>query len=179
MGWVVSITPQPRFNPGERTPGTHWTGGWVGPRASLDTECRGKILCPCRRSNPDRPVVQPVVRHYTDWANPAPLLLWIPGLIPRNNFCSVLDRYSKLFALCIVLYDLTTVAQPSEVVWSWNWVRVESAQDKHPNLFSEKKSVTHDGWLGWRTTHCSYILLLSAMLWTDITGKWPATDKVE
>jgi hypothetical protein len=52
--------------PGERTPGTHWTGGWVGPKAGLDTEDRGKILRPCRGSNPDRPVVQPVVRHYTD-----------------------------------------------------------------------------------------------------------------
>jgi hypothetical protein len=28
----------------------------------MDTEARGKILCPCRGSNPDRPVVQPVVR---------------------------------------------------------------------------------------------------------------------
>jgi hypothetical protein len=60
------------FTPGERTPGTHWTGGWVSPRAGLDTEAIGKILCPCRGSNPDRPVVQPVVRHYTAWANPAP-----------------------------------------------------------------------------------------------------------
>jgi hypothetical protein len=24
--------------------GTHCTGGWVGPRAGLDTEARGKIL---------------------------------------------------------------------------------------------------------------------------------------
>jgi hypothetical protein len=65
MGWVVSVTPRPRFTPGENTPGTHCTGGWVGPRAGLDTEDRGKILCPWRGSNPDRPVVQPVVRHYT------------------------------------------------------------------------------------------------------------------
>jgi hypothetical protein len=90
MGWVVSITPRPRFTPGERTPGPHCTGGWVGPRAGLDTEARGKIVCPCRGSNPDRPVVQPVVRHYTDWANPAPdiyvcvcvcvcVWVWSPG----------------------------------------------------------------------------------------------------
>jgi hypothetical protein len=39
--------------------------GQVGPRAGLDTEARGKILCPRRESNPDRPVVQPVVRHNT------------------------------------------------------------------------------------------------------------------
>jgi hypothetical protein len=51
--------------PRGKDPGTHCTGGWVGPRAGLDTEARGKILCPRRGSNPDRPVVQPVVRHYT------------------------------------------------------------------------------------------------------------------
>jgi hypothetical protein len=28
--------------PRERAPGTHWTGGWVGLRAGLDTEARGK-----------------------------------------------------------------------------------------------------------------------------------------
>jgi hypothetical protein len=69
--WSAS-RPGRAFTPGERTPGTHWRGGWVGPRAGLDTEARGKILCPRLESNPDRPVVQPVVRHYTDWANPAP-----------------------------------------------------------------------------------------------------------
>jgi hypothetical protein len=58
--------------PGERTPGTHYTGGWVGPRAGLDTEVRGKILCLCRGSNPVRPVVQSVARHYTAWDAPAP-----------------------------------------------------------------------------------------------------------
>jgi hypothetical protein len=49
--------------PGERTPGTE---GWVGSRAGLDTEARGKVSCPCRGSNDDRPVVQSVARHYTD-----------------------------------------------------------------------------------------------------------------
>jgi hypothetical protein len=33
---MVSVTPRTRFTPGERTPGTHWIGGWVGPRAGLD-----------------------------------------------------------------------------------------------------------------------------------------------
>jgi hypothetical protein len=32
--------------PQEKTPVTHWTGGWVGPRAGLDTDARGKILLP-------------------------------------------------------------------------------------------------------------------------------------
>jgi hypothetical protein len=47
-GWVVSVTPRPRFTPGERTPEIHWIGGWVGPRAGLDIEARRKILCLCR-----------------------------------------------------------------------------------------------------------------------------------
>jgi hypothetical protein len=42
-----------------RTPGTHSTGGWVGPRAGLDTEARRKMYCLCRGSNLDRPVVSP------------------------------------------------------------------------------------------------------------------------
>jgi hypothetical protein len=33
-----------RALPRGRTPGTHCTGHWVGPRAGLDTEARGKIL---------------------------------------------------------------------------------------------------------------------------------------
>jgi hypothetical protein len=37
--------------------GTHCTVGWVGPRASLDTEGRGKILFACRESNPGLPVL--------------------------------------------------------------------------------------------------------------------------
>jgi hypothetical protein len=47
---------QPRFTPGERIPGTHWIGGWVGPRAGLDAGARRKIVCLCRGSNLDRPV---------------------------------------------------------------------------------------------------------------------------
>jgi hypothetical protein len=62
--WSVS-RPRPRFTPGERTPGTHCTGGWVGPRAGLDTEAIEKFLCLSRGSNPDLSVAQPIVRHCT------------------------------------------------------------------------------------------------------------------
>jgi hypothetical protein len=54
--------------PGERTPGTHWKGVWVGPRAGLETETRRKIICLCRRSNPCRPVRS---QSLYDWATPA------------------------------------------------------------------------------------------------------------
>jgi hypothetical protein len=57
MGGEWSASRPGRALPPGKDPGTNCTGGWVCPRAGLDTEARGKILCPCRRSNPDRPVV--------------------------------------------------------------------------------------------------------------------------
>jgi hypothetical protein len=36
---------------GERVPGTHWIGGWLGPIAGLDAVANRKILSPCRESN--------------------------------------------------------------------------------------------------------------------------------
>jgi hypothetical protein len=40
--WVVSFTPRPLY-PRGREPGTHWIGGWVGPRAVLDAAVKRKI----------------------------------------------------------------------------------------------------------------------------------------
>jgi hypothetical protein len=47
---------------GKDPPGTHCTGGWVGLRAGLDTEDRGKILSPLPVTEPR----SPVARHCTD-----------------------------------------------------------------------------------------------------------------
>jgi hypothetical protein len=47
--------PAPLYPRGKNT-GTHWIGGWVGSRAGLNAEARRKILCPCRGSNPSRPL---------------------------------------------------------------------------------------------------------------------------
>jgi hypothetical protein len=33
-----------RFTPGERAPGTHWTGGWVDSRTGLDDVEKRKFL---------------------------------------------------------------------------------------------------------------------------------------
>jgi hypothetical protein len=40
------------FTPRERAPGTHWIGGWVGPRALLDAVAKIKIPSPHQESNP-------------------------------------------------------------------------------------------------------------------------------
>jgi hypothetical protein len=57
-----------RFTPKERAPGTHWIGGWVGPRAVLDVVVKRKIPSPHRESNHRTPIVQPVAQRNTDWA---------------------------------------------------------------------------------------------------------------
>jgi hypothetical protein len=39
-----SVSRSGRFTPGERGPGTHWIGGWVGPRTGLDDMQKRKFL---------------------------------------------------------------------------------------------------------------------------------------
>jgi hypothetical protein len=57
LDWVSGQRHAPAaLYPRERTAGTHCTGGWVGLRAGLNTEARGKILCFCQGWNPGRPV---------------------------------------------------------------------------------------------------------------------------
>jgi hypothetical protein len=53
-GWVVSITPRPCFTRGERTPGTHCTGGWVGLKAAWTQRVEEKSIA--SRIGPGRPV---------------------------------------------------------------------------------------------------------------------------
>jgi hypothetical protein len=48
--WSATLTSC--FTPREIAPGTHWIGGWVGPRAGLDAVEKRRISCPCRESNP-------------------------------------------------------------------------------------------------------------------------------
>jgi hypothetical protein len=49
-------------------PGTHCTGGWVGPQPVCTQRQEEKSFRLCRGSNLDRRVDKPVARHYTDWA---------------------------------------------------------------------------------------------------------------
>jgi hypothetical protein len=55
-----------RFTPRERTPGTLWIAGWVGPGAVLDAVVKRKVPSPRRESNPRTPIVQSVAQRYTD-----------------------------------------------------------------------------------------------------------------
>jgi hypothetical protein len=63
IGGEWSASHPGRFTPGERAPGTHWIGGWVGPRFGLDDVKKRKFL-----TLPS--AVQPVASRYTDCAIP-------------------------------------------------------------------------------------------------------------
>jgi hypothetical protein len=53
-GGECSASHPGRFTPGERAPGTHWIGGWVGLRVDLDAVEKIKIWH-SRESKPARP----------------------------------------------------------------------------------------------------------------------------
>jgi hypothetical protein len=55
-----------RFTPRERAPGTHWIGGWLGPRAVLDAVVKRKFPAPGGNRIPRTPIVQPVAQRYTE-----------------------------------------------------------------------------------------------------------------
>jgi hypothetical protein len=175
MGWVVSVTPRPRLTPGGSTLGTHWTGGWVGPRAGLDTEGRGKIICPCRGSNPDLLVVQPVVRHYTAWAIPAPcnlhsvVQMTMNQLIVRNPVypeftllgwkkCRIFRRTIKAkfwtFLFCFLL-----------------WQDTEHRKTLHRFL---PIALHYHPILPWLKDPLSYIIIIICL--TALHGPWPSSE---
>jgi hypothetical protein len=68
-GGVWSASRPGSFTAREKAPGTHWIGGWVGPRAVVDTVVRRKIPSPCRDSNPrsSSPVSTMLRRHIGEW----------------------------------------------------------------------------------------------------------------
>jgi hypothetical protein len=70
--WVVSFTLRPLY-PQERTPGTSWIGGWVGPGAGLYAVVKRKIPSPCRDSKPPPPHSPVRSSVLYRWATPAPI----------------------------------------------------------------------------------------------------------
>jgi hypothetical protein len=63
-GGEWSASRSDRFTPREKAPGTQWTGGWVGPRAGLDTLSKRKLPSPRPGYEPGHPIFQPIVNRY-------------------------------------------------------------------------------------------------------------------
>jgi hypothetical protein len=93
MGWVVSVTPLSLFSPGEGILGTHCAGGWVGPRAGVDTDVTGKVLSPLpgiEPRSPGRPV-----RSQT--------LLWLS--YPSHQIHTYCRKFLRKFIMINLLTD--------------------------------------------------------------------------
>jgi hypothetical protein len=109
-GGEWSVSRPSCFTSRERAPGTHWIGGWVGPRAVLDAVVKRKIPSPRRDSNPTTPIFQPVAQRYTDWAITAP-----EGQgITEKNCCQDSDINWQVFQVRLW----------SESVWVWVTLRL-------------------------------------------------------
>jgi hypothetical protein len=98
--WSASLPS--RFTPGERAAGTHWRGGWVDPRASLD-DVEKKNSSPYRDSNSNPSVVQPVASRYIDYAIPASL----KDYVIKNSSDLIRNRTRDVTACSTVLQPTT------------------------------------------------------------------------
>jgi hypothetical protein len=87
--WSASHTS--RFTCRERAPGSHWIGGWVGPRAVLEAVVKRKIPSSHWESNPRTPIVQPIAQRYTDLAIMALLLEKLCCLVGQEIPCLLLN----------------------------------------------------------------------------------------
>jgi hypothetical protein len=58
--WSASHTGP--YTPRETAAGTHWVGGWLGPRLGLEAVEKKESLAPVGNR---KPAVQPVARRYT------------------------------------------------------------------------------------------------------------------
>jgi hypothetical protein len=87
-GGEWSVSRLDHFNRGEITPGSHCMGGWVGPRAGLNTAVAGrKISSPRRESSPISSSPKP--SRYNDCAIPAPTL----REVAKNTLNRIYSKY--------------------------------------------------------------------------------------
>jgi hypothetical protein len=114
MGWVVSVTSWPRFRRRKRTPLSHWKGGWVGPRAGLGTESRGKILLPL-------PGIEPRSPGFDRWTYTIyrTAVTWIHHTVPsRNSLVSkpLNGNYMKLSLSSVVKWSVSSRGSSVSIV---------------------------------------------------------------
>jgi hypothetical protein len=79
--------------PRERTYDTHCTGGWLGPRAGLDTEARGKILFLRRGVNSGLPVFSQTL-YSLSYPDPKIQVKRLTSMRKHNNNTSIIFQKS-------------------------------------------------------------------------------------
>jgi hypothetical protein len=84
---VVSFTPG-RFTPRERVPGTHWIGGWVGPRAGGEEKNSQHL------PGLEPKITQPVAQSYTtelSWLLTHPINEYMKVKFKPNLICEITE----------------------------------------------------------------------------------------
>jgi hypothetical protein len=108
VGGEWSASRPGHFTPEERTSGTHWIGGWVGPRTSLDdVETRKILLVP-------ELVLRPLARPARSQSL---YCLRCPGVMYPNSFSSLSHLNLRTtcsvpgphYALNILLFDVLNI----------------------------------------------------------------------
>jgi hypothetical protein len=108
------------FTPTEIVPGTHWIGGWVGPRSILDAVVKKKIPSPCQESNPRTPFVQPTALLLYQLSYPT-------SLLPNSQFKCCCQRMLVLF--CIVNAEIIRVSYTVEIKLCYDFFGCHSVQE--------------------------------------------------
>jgi hypothetical protein len=131
--WSAS-RPGRAFTRGDGTPGTHWTGGWVGTRTGLDTEARGKILCPRREPNTGRPARSQTLllpeltlllagSGTTELVNPPlnPTLCRMVGFAQKALLCCSFPQITLLSCPFLVLSVILPAVQNRSLFCATSW----------------------------------------------------------
>jgi hypothetical protein len=156
------------FTPRERAPGTQWIGGWVGPRAGLDTVVKSNIPSPCWDSNPRSSSPQPSATLLSypgsnisvtafqncDWC-------LIPNLYAvKWHDCETVTYISREMLFIIIIIMMKRVGSASVPVGKRSRCR------RHVHIFfgsSESllsKSLYPSGWFHILSAFCAYVLLV-------------------
>ena len=127
-GWAVNSTPRPHFTPGRAD--THFTRGWMGPRAGLD----GQKISPPPRGLDLR--LSSLVSRYTNWAT------WPTNICYTHNF----NDYST-FVRSWVMTRMLAPLRPIMYLWiqfGASTVAVWTLCAFSYTMFSATNSQTHN-----------------------------------
>jgi hypothetical protein len=145
--WAVSFTPWPLYPMGIGH-GTHWIGGWVGPRAGLDSMKKKKYLASAGSRNP---AVQPVARRCTASAIPDPFQVLIEFESMRvagpDVWFTVVCINVRYFCFTFMYHNPlgermshTCTHLPQNAVHAWsNWITVSGNQMTFRSLSQNRK----------------------------------------
>jgi hypothetical protein len=146
MGWMVSVTLRPRVSPRERTPGTIvQEAGWA-PEPVWTQRIEEKSFCLCRGSNLVRSVVQPVARHYTDWATRL-----LPSTVTYSKYILILFVFAVrlliMCSVCDILSVFRRICSRNQLLRQLSWIQRASTDGCK---LTEQRTVPM--WLFWSDT---------------------------